>query len=68
MSKRCYFDDHGYCDYTKGLWQCQTCQDWFCHYHWHETSKGKNVECAACEYMREVVTGDTHLIIDRLTK
>ena len=47
-AKRCALD----CDNTCSgeLWQCQTCDEWYCQYHFHVTAKGKNVECAACEY------------------
>jgi hypothetical protein len=43
----CYFateDCHG------ELWTCETCGERFCQYHWHQTDKGTNVECAGCEY------------------
>jgi hypothetical protein len=52
MGKRCYYDNE-FCDYERGLWQCQTCGEWFCYAHDHMTSKGVNVECVACEYQRE---------------
>lgn len=41
---------------TKNTWQCQTCGEWFCSYHWHETDLGHCVECAACE--RERLEGE----------
>lgn len=48
-SARCYHDTPE----CKGeLWQCQTCGELFCQTHWHETSKGRNVECVACERQR----------------
>jgi len=48
---RCYYDNE-MCDYSDGLWQCQTCHEWFCHAHWHSTDLGYNVECVACERER----------------
>lgn len=53
MSKgnRCYYDNE-FCDYGEPMWQCQTCSDWFCQFHGHATSQGKNVECVACEGKR----------------
>ena len=59
MANKCYFDDHGNCDYSDDLWQCQTCKEWFCHYHWHETDRGRNVECVACEYNRQTYGDDS---------
>ena len=35
------------------LWKCETCGELFCETHWHQTSKGKNVECSGCEGKRE---------------
>lgn len=47
---RCYYDNE---DCSSGpLWQCKTCSEWFCYYHSHTTSKGVDVECVACEYLR----------------
>jgi DNA-directed RNA polymerase subunit RPC12/RpoP len=34
------------------LWTCQTCGEQFCQAHSHTTDRGRNVECAACEYNR----------------
>jgi hypothetical protein len=48
---KCYYDNE-LCDYEQGLWQCQTCKEWFCFAHSHTTEKGKNVECVACERAR----------------
>jgi hypothetical protein len=50
---KCYYDNLEYCGYTEGSWQCKTCGEWFCTYHWHDTSQGYCVECAACEYARK---------------
>ena len=36
------------------LWQCRTCREWYCQTHWHETSKGRNVECSTCEFRRQM--------------
>ena len=47
------------------LWQCETCGEWFCQLHWHETSKGRNVECAGCEYNREMAESGEHLYSDK---
>lgn len=40
-----------FCD-NPASWQCETCDDWFCQLHTHTTDKGKDVECAGCEYNR----------------
>ena len=45
--QHCYYREPSVC--TSAVWKCQTCGEWFCSYHWHETAKGRNVECAACE-------------------
>lgn len=34
------------------LWTCQSCGEQFCQTHWHQTDKGTNVECVACERVR----------------
>ncbi len=34
------------------LWTCETCNGEYCQTHWHQTSKGTNVECVACERER----------------
>lgn len=50
---KCYFNTQSCCG---ELWQCRTCGEWFCQYHWHETDKGRNVECVACERERKAPT------------
>ncbi len=50
---RCYYDNDA-CDYSEGLWLCLSCNDWYCHGHNHETSKGYNVECVGCEAERKM--------------
>jgi hypothetical protein len=46
----CYYGDAT----CKGpLWTCQTCKEEFCGFHWHETDRGRNVECVACEQNRK---------------
>ena len=45
----CYYGEDS-CD--DDLWQCETCGEWFCSQHFHETSKGYCVECVACERER----------------
>jgi len=35
------------------LWECRTCGEMFCQAHHHQTSKGRNVECVACERNRK---------------
>lgn len=45
----CYYDNHLCAGLT---WECQTCHEHYCQTHWHETSKGSNVECVACERER----------------
>lgn len=34
------------------LWKCVGCGAHFCQEHWHASSKGRNLECLACEYRR----------------
>lgn len=52
--KRCYYDDGKKPCVCEGpLWQCQTCGEWFCDFHYHETSLGYCVECVSCERARE---------------
>ena len=34
------------------LWQCETCESWFCQTHWNKTTKGTCVECQVCERER----------------
>lgn len=47
---RCYYDT----PLCKGsFWQCQTCGEWFCGFHFHVTDKGRNVECVVCERKRK---------------
>lgn len=45
---KCYYG----CE-SEELWQCKTCEAWYCQGHWHETSRGRNVECVACEGARQ---------------
>ncbi len=48
--EQCYYQDPSFC---KGeIWQCQTCEQDFCEAHFHNTEKGDNVECVACESER----------------
>jgi len=46
---KCYYDDI-LC--VSSLWQCQTCKEYYCHFHYHQTSLGYCVECVACERER----------------
>lgn len=46
----CYF---GTPECEGELWECETCGEWFCELHFHETSKGRNVECVGCERERK---------------
>jgi hypothetical protein len=49
--EECYYHDPDHCH--GGLWECQTCHETYCDEgHWHETTKGKNVECVSCERTR----------------
>ena len=48
---RCYYDECN-CNYHQGLWQCETCKEYFCYEHCHSTCLGDNVECGVCEYLR----------------
>lgn len=41
----------------KATWKCRTCGESYCSDHWHETSKGKNVECSGCEMRRNEKAG-----------
>jgi hypothetical protein len=50
-SGECYYGDAKVC--RGETWQCETCREYFCETHWHKTSKGMNVECVACERIRE---------------
>ena len=46
---KCYYDN----ELCEGeLWQCQTCEEHYCQTHFHQTDKGENVECVACERER----------------
>lgn len=45
----CYYE---LSECSDDLWQCQTCKEWFCDSHFHDTALGYCVECAACEYER----------------
>jgi len=60
----CYFDTP---ECGGELWECQTCGEWFCQTHWHQTSKGYNVECAGCEYGREQAEDGEHLYSDKFS-
>ena len=62
-NQHCYYHEPSVC--TNNLWQCQTCNEWFCSYHWHETAKGRNVECAACEYNRQEYGEENKYFFDR---
>jgi len=45
----CYYNN----ELCRGeLWKCRSCGEMFCQTHWHITSKGRNVECVACEGKR----------------
>lgn len=48
---KCYYYGRS-CDYRQGVWQCQTCKEWYCYYHDHDTALGYCVECVACERER----------------
>jgi hypothetical protein len=50
-SGECYYGDTNVC--RGETWECQTCHEQFCETHWHETDKGKNVECVGCERIRQ---------------
>ena len=46
---KCYYSD----SICQGrVLTCRNCKEMYCQTHWHETSKGKNRECAACERER----------------
>lgn len=47
----CYYNDSAVC--RGGLWMCETCKQYYCTEHWHETDQGHNVECVACERERK---------------
>ncbi len=40
------------CWEKEDLWKCETCGEYYCQIHWHQTVLGKNVECSACERRR----------------
>lgn len=46
----CYYGE-AECDSDD--WKCQTCGETYCGYHFHNTDKGQNVECVACERERK---------------
>lgn len=49
---RCYYADPAHC--SGDLWQCVGCGESFCSEgHFHQTAKGYNVECVACERERK---------------
>lgn len=50
MEDRCYYDTER-CE--KPLWQCKTCKEWYCMFHFHLTALGNNVECVVCERERK---------------
>jgi hypothetical protein len=54
----CYYADQQVCKSAE-LWECETCQEQFCQVHWHETDKGRNVECVGCERERKDGQGRT---------
>ena len=41
------------CGEAEDLWECETCGEYYCQKHWHETSLGRNVECSGCEKRRK---------------
>lgn len=47
---KCYYDNELCCG---DLWECRTCGEEFCQTHWHQTDLGHEVECVACERLRE---------------
>lgn len=48
--KKCYYQT---VECYGRLWRCKTCGEHYCQMHWHQTSKGHNVECVACEFARK---------------
>jgi hypothetical protein len=61
MGKICYYKEHS----CRGkLWKCRDCGEWYCEVHSYETSKGKNVECAACERKRLIAAKPQTCICD----
>jgi hypothetical protein len=52
----CYYGDADVCDGE--LWECETCHQQYCESHYHETDKGRNVECVACERERKETDGE----------
>jgi hypothetical protein len=51
VHEECYYNDVTVCG--GGLWMCETCHQDYCTEHWHDTDKGHNVECVACERERK---------------
>lgn len=49
-SEYCYYADPFVCDGES--WECLTCHEHYCQAHYHQTDKGVNVECVACERNR----------------
>ncbi len=49
VNSECYFDNM-LC--SGESWVCETCGETYCSFHNHQTSKGDNVECSACERTR----------------
>lgn len=50
-SEECYYHDAKLC--RGETWECETCGETFCDFHFHDTDKGHNVECVACERSRK---------------
>lgn len=48
--RHCYYHDDKVCEGK--VWECETCHEFFCNAHSHTTDKGNNVECVACERVR----------------
>lgn len=46
---KCYY---GCTPEDEDLWQCRTCEEYFCMNHNHSTDHGENVECVGCERER----------------
>lgn len=65
--KTCYYSSVG-CNGP--LWTCGTCKECFCKTHSHVTDKGRNIECAACEFARqnEAKLASTDARIERQAK
>lgn len=46
----CYYDSP---ECQGELRQCKICKTWYCEFHFHETDKGRCVECVACEQAKK---------------